>query len=252
MLNKLLVFSALFLFLSQTALGSPAANERRVMLAMRTLHGAEMTYAATYGNSNFGTLAQLGAANLIHESLSSGFAYGYKFVVTISPRTQTTPAEFSITATPRKYRLYGVRSFFIDTSGLMRGADRGGQQATRNDPIIDDCLQEGWVIASLRALHGAEMTWAATYGNGNFGSVTELGEANLISGALATGRLHGYSFAVVTYARTTTEPALFRIIAIPQTYVTGRRSFYFGTEGVIYAADKNGKPADENDPPLEL
>lgn len=382
MFNKLLIFASLFLFLSQMALGSPDANERRVLLAMRTLHGAEMTYSATYGNGNFGTLEQLGAGQLIDAALATGYKYGYKFAVTITPRTQTTPAAFAVTATPRKYRLYGklsfyiatdgvlrsadrggqpasendpvvdedlfcssgsipdnerctlqslrtlhgaemtyaathgngnfgglqqlrshfliggrlasghshgylftvmtisstptslpsfrifaipmtygatgIRSFYIDTSGVIHGADRGGQPANENDPIIDDCTSgsisdnERCTISSLRTLHGAEMTWAATSGNGNYGGLTEMGAVNLIDQRLATGMLRGYSIAVVTFRSSATEPAMLRIIAVPQTYaVTGRRSFFIGTEGVIYAADKNGKPADENDPPLE-
>ncbi len=215
MLNKLLIFAALFLFLSQTALGSPTANERLAVRSMRTLHGAEMTYAATYGNSNFGTLSQLGNAQLIDDTLAAGYKYGYRFSVTITPHTPTTPATFAITATPRKYRLHGRLSIYIGTDGIMRGADKGGQRATENDPVIDEpdyCSNgsipdnERCAISSLRTLHGAEMTWAATYGNGNFAGLAELGEVNFIDGRLATGLLRGYSIAVVTFGHHRLNP----------------------------------------------
>ncbi len=235
-------------------------NERSVLLAMRTLHGAESTYFSTHGNNNYGTLAQLGATQLIDQALATGYKYGYKFVVTIRFSTPTTPAEFAITATPRKYRLYGRLSVYIGTDGVMRGGDNGGQPATADDPVIDEppCdtgsipANEVCVVQKLRTLHGAEWTYYVTHGNGSFTGLTELGAVHLIDQRLATGLLNGYSIAIVTYRQTSQEPAQFRIIALPQVYgFTGRRSFFIGTAGVIHAADKQGRPADENDPPID-
>lgn len=97
------------------------------------------------------------------------------------------------------------------------------------------------------------MTYAATYGNRNYGSLAELRNVSFIGEALSSGRLRGYSILVVTFPRVPfVEPERFRIIALPQTYgVTGIRSFFIGTDGVMYGADKQGMPADETDPPLE-
>lgn len=258
------IFFAIFVFLTfettaQTSSPQFTSHELQVLQALQTLHGAESTYQATTGNGRFGTLAQLGNAQLIDASLASGYKHGYVFRVTIVPATQTTPPEFYVTATPRRYRIFGRHSFFLNTSGLIRGADKGGQPANANDPVlvIDFCPlgsvadNERCVIQSLRTLHGAEATYQATSGNGNFTGLTELGRFGLLNSYQATGLIHGYSIVVVTFPRTNTTPAEFRIIAVPQTYgVTGIRSFYIGTSGVIYGADKNGRPANEDDPPL--
>lgn len=262
MLKKFPTFIAILttLFLSLSGNVNSAANnprifsERFVLRALRALHGAQATYQATTGNGNFGTLNALGQTQLIDAALATGDKYGYVFVVTATPFIiSSSPATFTITATPRTYRKTGRTSFFIDTSGDMRGADKLGEPASESDPEIDDCANgESCTIQSLRMLHGAEATFQATSGNGNFGSLSQLGEMGLISGSLADGLRHGYSFTV-TFVNYTpgVNPATFKISAVPQTYgVTGIRSFFIATDGIIHGADKNGAPADENDPPI--
>lgn len=257
------VFVVLFLtaFDTKAQPATPQLN-RDELLALRslqTIHGAESTYFATYGNGTYTTLAELGNVQFIDSALASGIKYGYVFGVVTVQSTPTTPAEFFITATPRKYRAFGRYSFFLDTSGVIRGADKRGQPANASDPVlvVDFCTSgsitgnELCTIQSLRTLHGAEATYQATHGNGNYTGITELGRVNLINGILATGLIHGYSISVVVYPFSSTRPAEFRIIAVPQIYgVTGVRSFYIGTDGVIYGADKNGRPASESDPPI--
>jgi hypothetical protein len=250
-----LVFGGMSLFAATSNLVIP--NERLTLRAMRILHGAQMTYAATYGNGNFGTLNSMGQAQLIDAALASGNKYGYVFTVSVRFSTPTSPADFTATATPRVYRKTGKLSFYIDTAGEIHGADKGGQPATGADPIIDDCTtgsiteNELCTIQSLRTLHGAESTYAATYGNGNYAGLTELRSVMLISGSLASGQLRGYSISVVTFPQTPNEPARFRITAVPQIYgTTGIRSFFIDEIGVIRGADHQGGPADQNDPPI--
>ena len=48
-----------------------SANEGSAISALRTLHGAEMTYASTQGNGNFGTAAELLGASLIDSALGT-------------------------------------------------------------------------------------------------------------------------------------------------------------------------------------
>src|ERR1043166_9828126 len=60
---------------------------------------------------------------------------------------------------------------------------------------------EGSAVSATRTLHGAQFTYAATYGNGNYAGATTLGTAGLtalgtpglIDGVLATGTKSGYT-----------------------------------------------------------
>lgn len=238
------------------AFASPAQNERFVIHSVRNLHSAQMTYSATFGDGNYGTFQNLVEAGFIDSSLASGLKYGYTFQLFATNASAGTPATLRITATPLNYRKTGRRSFFIDESGVLRGADKMGAAATVSDPEIEgECLpREECAIANLRILHSAEVTYSATIGNGNYASFKQLRAESLISASLATGSLNGYNF---TYQTTDLIPgaseASFKLWATPITYVvTGRRSFYIGTNGVIHGADKNGGLADENDPPLNF
>lgn len=244
-------------FIDSCAQWGLSDNERCAIQALRTLHGAEMTYSSTYGNGNFTGLSQLGKAQFVNRTLATGIIHGYQFTVTFVTRTSSVPASFRISAVPQTYGSTGIRSFHIATDGVVRGADKQGAAADENDPEVDLCLGLGMAcyesvsIGSLRTLHGAEMTWAATNGNGAFGTITQLADASLISQSLGDGIHFGYSYTVITTVRTINTPATFAVSAVPVTYgVTGFRSFFIATEGVIRGADKNGLPADENDPPV--
>ena len=231
--------------------------DRFSVRAMRTVHSAEITYFALNGN-NFGTLTILGEAALIDPALASGNKYGHLFVVSLTPSTPTSPAGFTLTATPRAYRKVGRWSFFIDESGQVHGADKHGELATAADPIISEPVEvsiaenERRTISNTRTLHSAEVTWFATSGmNTNYTDLAGLFTAGLISSNLASGQLNGYSISVVALPQTPTAPARYRANAVPQTYgTTGIRSFFVNENGVIYGADHQGGPASENDPPI--
>ena len=45
--------------------------------------------------------------------------------------------KYAVTATPKDYGKPARRSFFMDETGIIRAADRGGQPATSSDPPID-------------------------------------------------------------------------------------------------------------------
>ena len=67
-----------------------SANEGSAVAAMRTLHGAQMTYAASYGGGTYaGTLTDLGGAQLIDDVLGTGTKSGYTFVVTANAPSST-------------------------------------------------------------------------------------------------------------------------------------------------------------------
>ena len=52
--------------------------------------------------------------------------------------TNEHPATFKISATPYPYSQMGFRSFFMDQTFVVRGADRQGQDGNENDPPIED------------------------------------------------------------------------------------------------------------------
>ena len=246
-------FFLLFSFHSETSAYPPTYNEKFVIRSLRTIHGAQATYSATTGNGNYGMFQNLAQANLINSVLATGLMYGYRYQITTVAQAGTTPAKFYVSARPNHYRKTGRKSFYIDESGVLRGADKNGAAATIADPEIEyECLpNEECTISALRAVHGAQIMYQATVGNGSFGSFNQLYVASLIGQSLASGFRHGYSFSCIVIPATATAPAFFKISVTPVNYgASGIRSFYIDATGIVRGADKNGAPADENDPPI--
>ena len=117
-----------------------AANEGSSVSAMRTLHGAQMTYAATYGNSNYagavgaGTtaaLSELATPGLIDGVLGSGTKAGYNFVGGRIASTTTTAAQFffsTIPASTAAVTATGSRRFCVATEGVIMADQTTGAQ----------------------------------------------------------------------------------------------------------------------------
>ncbi len=53
---------------------------------------------------------------------------------------------------------------------------------------------EGSAQSSMRTLHSSEITYRSTSGNGNFGDVSDLLNANIIDSILGSGTKSGYNF----------------------------------------------------------
>lgn len=111
-----------------------SANEGSSISALRTLHGAQMTYASTQGNGNFGTEAQLLAGNLIDSVLAgaigptagtlptTGQKSGYIYAYGIQPFAAGAPASFGFVGSPVQptgVTATGYRRFGISTDGVM-------------------------------------------------------------------------------------------------------------------------------------
>ncbi len=111
-----------------------AANEGAAIKAVRTLHAAEQTYQATYGNGSYGSLAELQSGSLITPELASGVKSGYRFKVEVFEPSKGIPATFAVTAVPTEYGSTGRRSFFVDESGVIRGEDNNGLEANKSTP----------------------------------------------------------------------------------------------------------------------
>jgi hypothetical protein len=95
------------------------------------------------------SLAQLGpapkegiseeAAGLLDAALAAGRAGGYTLRYRIVPAGEDgKESRFELGATPTQYATTGRRSFFLDSSGKLRGADKQGLPATAADPMVEE------------------------------------------------------------------------------------------------------------------
>ncbi|HEV7700522.1 MAG TPA: prepilin-type N-terminal cleavage/methylation domain-containing protein [Pyrinomonadaceae bacterium] len=106
---------------------------------------------------------------------------------------------------------------------------------------------EGSAISAVRTLHGAQMTYASTYGNGNYAGATTLGNTGLtalaspglVDSVLGGGTKSGYVFQGLKIDSSSSAPAQFMWTTVPATTSgvtqTGSRRFGISTDGVLKA-----------------
>lgn len=111
-----------------------AANEGSAMSSLRTLASAEMAYQATTGAGKYGTLSELAAADLIDSRLATGTKNGYNFTVELT--TNEDYPGFEVVGVPMTYGNSGIRSFYIDETGVIRAGDKSGKPSTKMDPPL--------------------------------------------------------------------------------------------------------------------
>ena len=128
------------------------AREEGAIASLRQLGTALETYRRAYGRLP-DSLASLGpappsgispeAAGLVDAELASGSKDGYAYRYTVVPAAGELPeaeadktAGFVLAATPLEYGRSGRRSFFLDSAGTLRGADKQGALATSADPKL--------------------------------------------------------------------------------------------------------------------
>ena len=110
---------------------------------------------------------------------------------------------------------------------------------------------EGSAVSACRTLHGAQMTYASTYGNGDYAgatsfstaALTELAVPGLVDTVLGGGTKSSYVFVGIRVARSPSAPAQFGFSTIPTTptgiTATGSRRFGIQTDGVLKADSTN-------------
>ena len=116
---------------------------------------------------------------------------------------------------------------------------------------------EASAVGSIRTINTSEVTYASTYPNVGFGSLSQLGGAGgsatgagLLDAVLASAVKSGYAFAVVTSGATGTGPAtIYSVTGDPQNSQTGQRHFYSDQSGVIRY--NVSQPASASDGPLQ-
>lgn len=124
------------------------SREDEALAAMRRMATAINIYRAAF-NKMPESLAQLGpapkegispdAAGLLNADLAAGRGGGYTVRYRVVPAGENEKeSQFELSATPNAYGKTGVRSFFLDSTGRMRGADKQGAPATSSDPLINE------------------------------------------------------------------------------------------------------------------
>jgi hypothetical protein len=121
------------------------AREDAALGILRSLDEAVQTYHRAWGKLP-DSLAQLGPApkdqispeqaSLVDEQLAAGSEGGYRFRYRIVKAAGEDDASFELAAMPEGYGKVGRRSFFLDASGTVHGADKHGEMATAEDPVI--------------------------------------------------------------------------------------------------------------------
>lgn len=129
----------------QWAEGDLAARENAAVATLRGLADAIQTYRRAYGKSP-DSLAQLGPApkgqispeqaSLVNEHLAAGSGGGYHFRYRIVSTSQEGDATFELAAMPDVYGKTGRRSFLMDGTGKIHGADKRGDLASPEDPLL--------------------------------------------------------------------------------------------------------------------
>jgi type IV pilus assembly protein PilA len=116
------VIAVIAAFTVPNLLGSRrAANEASAIAALRAIVNAEIAYQQADGNGQFGTLAQLQAANLINADVADGNVDGYTIAVQVGAGNNAGAATFDVTASPGNNvggAATGRRSFYTNETGV--------------------------------------------------------------------------------------------------------------------------------------
>ena len=105
-----------------------AKNERSALYALWRIASAERQYKEKTGTT-YGSIEQLIETEILSKDAVE--AAGYKIDLRL------TAEGFEITAVPTEYGKTGKLSFFLDQSGVVRGADRGGAAASASDQPVN-------------------------------------------------------------------------------------------------------------------
>lgn len=120
-------------------------SEASAISNLHTLSDAVESYRRAYGKLP-DSLAELGPApanqispdqaSLVDKELASGMAGGYEFRYRIVAAQGSASGAFEIAAVPQEYGKTGRRSFLLDADGKIHAADRHGELATAEDPVV--------------------------------------------------------------------------------------------------------------------
>jgi hypothetical protein len=113
-------------------------NEFMAQWKLRVINIAQENYKEK--NGRYATLEELLAAGLVEDALDA--EHNDKAAASMNPegyeiKVSVSGDRYEVTATPNGYPKLGRRSFYIDQTGSLRGADTGGKPASESAPIIE-------------------------------------------------------------------------------------------------------------------
>ena len=100
-------------------------------------------------------------------------------------------------------------------------------------------------ISALRLIKNAEVTYISTSGSGEFGTLKQLIDGQLLDASFGEVN-NGYKYEVRLRPP---DNKSYEALATPTEYgFKGNRSFYMSQDGVLHGADKKGEEANSTDP----
>lgn len=102
-----------------------SAREQLVVAQLRAVKQAEMTYFAETGK--FATIDELVASGALNHTPE---------VLNYTIEIETADGGYTVLAVPDEYGPDGRRSFYLDQSGIIRGADHDGGAPKPTDPPV--------------------------------------------------------------------------------------------------------------------
>lgn len=128
------------------------AREQSALQNVLVIASAVRKYRSLYGKMP-DSLAQLGPAprgevspdqaQMISAALANGAQGGYRFRYRVVAAPDGTDSNFELAATPDQYDRTGKHSYFLDAQGKIHGADKNGDIATPDDPILNTSAISG-------------------------------------------------------------------------------------------------------------
>jgi hypothetical protein len=106
-----------------------AADETAAKARMIAIADAEAIHQMECATGEYAPLEELTTRHNLTDP-SAGRLARYRFEVKVKP------GGFEATAVPEKYGVTGKRSFYIDETRMLRGADKRGAKANSSDPAL--------------------------------------------------------------------------------------------------------------------
>lgn len=124
---------AVVLLLTSISCFAPSDNSRineiKATQTLLSIREAQKVFKAKFGT--YGTLQDLTDGKLLDPTLINGDKDGYKFEITLSEN------KYKALATPQRFKTTGVWAYYLDETGVIRGASKDGVTVGPSDYPIN-------------------------------------------------------------------------------------------------------------------